>query len=456
MSRQQNIENRRNYFQALKNKLIVGVQVMDSRRTFLKRAAGFTMAASFVPVFNYENITNVRTAAKKLGNSSPEGAAADEDFWYSVQKAYNISPHFINLENGYFSPQPKSGVDAICKNFRMINEIPSYYMRRQQGTNRQNIHQLLARFAGCDRGEIVLTRNTTESLNTIIMGLDLKMDDEVIWGTYEYPSMREALIQRAARDGIKNVKLSFPPVSKTDDELVEAYRRAITPKTKAILISHITYLSGQILPVRRVCDMAHEHGVEVIADCAHSFTHVNYKIPDLHCDYYGASLHKWMGCPLGTGLMYIKKDKIKKIWPLFGDRNYDSDNIMKLNHIGTRPCAVELTVADAIKFNESIGLDRKEARLRYLKDYWFSKVSKFPKVVLNTPADAERSCGLANVGIEGMKPAELVNWLYDEHKIFTVAIDSPEVKGARIAPNIYTNLKEIDVFIEAMRKLCYS
>ncbi|MCP4724501.1 MAG: aminotransferase class V-fold PLP-dependent enzyme, partial [bacterium] len=349
--------------------------MINTRRTFLKRAGGLAFGAAALPLLDLSRADDIREASKKLSNTSPEAAARDEDFWSHIQKAYRLSPKFINLESGYFSPQPYSGVEALCKNFRTINEIPSFYMRRMQGQERKDVTQLLARFAGCSPDEILITRNTTESLNNVIMGLDLKKGDEALWGSFEYPSMKQAFVQRAAREGIVNNIIEIPLVSTNNQDMVRIYRESITPKTKVILVSHMTYLSGQVLPVREICDMAHERGVEVIVDAAHSWTHLNYKIPDLKCDYYGASMHKWMGSPLGTGILYIRKDKIKKIWPLFGDSNYESDNINKLGHIGTRPCAIELTIADAIKFNNSIGIERKEARLRYLKNYWAEKVA---------------------------------------------------------------------------------
>ncbi len=430
--------------------------MLDSRRTFLKRSVGLTLGTAAFSILKPEGIEMVAEASNRLENMSPQDIAIDEDFWYAVRNTYNLSPHFINLENGYLSPQPEAGVDKLCKNIKMINEIPSFYMRRRQEIERKDAHQLLARFAGCSTEEILITRNTTESLNIVIMGLEMNKGDEAVWGTFEYPSMRKAFEQRAARDGIWNTIISFPLVSTSNADIVDIYKNAITPKTKVILVSHVTYETGQVLPVREICDMAHNRGVEIIVDAAHSFTHLEYKIPDLHGDYYGASLHKWMSAPLGSGILYIKKDKIKNVWPLFGDANYATDSIVKLGHIGTRPCSIELTIAEAIKFNENIGLKRKEARLRYLKNFWAEKVNKFPNIVMNTSLEDNRSCGLANVGIKGIKPDEIVNYLYDKHKIFTVAIDSPEIKGVRIAPNLYTTTSELDIFVDAMRELCYS
>ncbi len=423
----------------------------DSRRDFFRKAGNLTLGAAAASIWASDSRQKVHAATERLGQASPEASALDEPFWYSVRGAFNLSPQFINFENGYFSPQPEAGVDEVCKNVRAINEIPSFYMRRKLEDDTREIHQLLARFAGCSDEEILLTRNTTESLNIVIMGLKLQPGDEALWGTYEYGSMKVAFEQRAAREGIVNKVLDLPITSMDQAEIVSAYKKAITPRTKVILVSHIVYLTGQVLPVRAICDMAHEQGVEVIVDGAHAFAHLATQIPDLHCDYYGASLHKWMLAPLGTGLLYIKKENIENVWPLFGDAGYASDSIRKFAHIGTYPAYLQLALAEAIRFNQTIGLERKEARLRYIKNYWVDRLIDVPNIVCYTPREAHRSCAIATVGIKGRDPADITNALYDKYKIFTVP---PGYPGAvRICPNIYTTPYELDLFVAAMKEL---
>ena len=425
--------------------------MVDSRRDFFKKAGNLTLGAAAASIWVSDSLQKVHAATERLGQASPEASALDEQFWYSVRGAFNLSPQFINFENGYFSPQPEAGIDEVCKNARAINEIPSFYMRRQLVDDTREIHQLLAHFAGCSDEEILLTRNTTESLNIVIMGLMLQPGDEALWGTYEYGSMKVAFEQRAAREGIVNKVLNLPITSMSNDEIVAAYKKAITPRTKVILVSHIVYLTGQVLPVREICDMAHEQGVEVIVDGAHAFAHLADKISDLHCDYYGASLHKWMLAPLGTGILYIKKENIDKVWPLFGDAGYASDSIHKFAHIGTYPAYLQLALAEAIRFNQTIGLERKEARLRYIKNYWVDHLIDVPNIVVHTPREAHRSCAISTVGINGQDPADVTNALYDKYKIFTVP---PGYPGAvRICPNIYTTLYELDAFVAAMKEL---
>ena len=423
----------------------------DSRREFFRKTGNLALGAAAASIWVSDSLQKVHAATERLGPASPEASALDEQFWYSVRGAFNLSPQFINFENGYFSPQPEAGVDEVCKNARAINEIPSFYMRRKLEDDTREMHQLLARFAGCSDEEILLTRNTTESLNILIMGLKLQPGDEALWGTYEYGSMKVAFEQRAAREGIVNKVLDLPITSMDNDEIVAAYQKAITPRTKVILVSHIVYLTGQVLPVREICDMAHEQGVEVIVDGAHAFAHLADKIPDLHCDYYGASLHKWMLAPLGTGVLYIKKENIEKVWPLFGDAGYASDSIRKFAHIGTYPAYLQLALAEAIRFNQTIGLERKEARLRYIKNYWVDRLIDVPNIVVHTPREAHRSCAISTVGITGQDPADVTNALYDKYKIFTVP---PGYPGAvRICPNIYTTRYELDAFVAAMKEL---
>ncbi len=428
----------------------------NNRRDILKKIGALTAGASLLPLLNEEFIAKTEAAVKRLDHLSQRDFARDEDFWFTIQKAYRLTPHFINLESGWFSQQPAEVIDALAKKTDNINRVGSFYYRRKQDQEREDLRKLLAKYLGCGADELAIMRNTTEALNNIIFGIEMKSGNEALFASYEYPSMKEQFKMREKRFGIKNIVMDIPLPHTSDRDIVKTYEKNITDRTKVILISHMTYLSGQILPVKEVCKLAHERGIDVIVDGAHSVSHVNYKIPDLGGDYYGASLHKWTGAPIGTGVLYIRKDKIKDVWPMFGDVSVPVDDIRKFEHMGTRPCSIEQTIANAIRFNKTIGLKRKEARLRYLKNYWAEKVKGLPNVYMNTPLEEHRSCGLANVGVKGRSPAELVNYLFDKHKIFTVAIDYDGIHGARIAPNIYTTLNELDTFVEAMKQFCKS
>lgn len=424
------------------------------RRSFIKTIGTLTFGATVFPSLNLLFVDDVKAAAERVASKSPKEVAQDEEFWSHVRQAYSVSPDFINLENGYFSPAATVTLDAQVRDIRMINEIPSFYMRRRQVDERMAVKKELAVFAGCSPEEIVITRNTTESLDTIISGLDLKSGDEAIMTNQDYGSMLEAFNQQSRRYGVVNRIIELPLHPKDSNEIVRAFEQAITSRTKVILLTHMVNLTGQILPARGVCDMAHAHGVEVILDAAHSFAQIDFTIPETHCDYMGASLHKWLCAPLGNGLLYVRKDRIKNVWPLFGDKTYPPDDIRKFEHIGTHPVGNTLPIVDALHFHNSIGSKRKEERLRYLKNYWVDKVKDLPKVKINTPFEDSRSCAIANVAIEGKAPAQVADYLFEKHKIFTVAIDTEAVKGVRVTPHLYTTLEDLDKLVIAIRELC--
>ena len=386
-------------------------------------------------------------------NTSAAVLAADDQFWKQIRTQYMIKPDYINLENGFYNFIPQPTLEKYIQHIRDINYQGSYYMRTVQRDNKKRMAAKLAAVAGCSPEELIITRNTTESLDLIIAGQDWKAGDEALMAIQDYGSMLDMFEQVSKRYGVVLNKVSIPNLPGSDEEIVSLYEKAITPKTKLLMIPHMVNITGQILPVRKICDMAHSKGVEVMVDGAHAFAHIQYKISELDCDYYGTSLHKWMSVPLGAGFLFVKKEKIAKTWPLIGDGTKDLSDIRRLNHIGTHACATDLTIEDAIDFYNMIGAERKEKRLRYIQQYWTSRVKNIPKIIINTPTDDKRSCGIANVGIAGMTPADLAKRLMEEHKIFTVAIDTANVHGCRITPNVYTTVEELDAFVAALKKL---
>jgi len=323
------------------------------------------------------------------------------------------------------------------------------HTRKHFKDDRSQITNQVVELAGCSAEELILCRNTTEALDTIILGLELQAGDEVILSEQDYPSVMQCFAMRARRYKSVNkiIKLPFNP--KFDEEIVEAYEKAITSNTKILVVTHMINFTGQILPVRKIADMAHQYGVEVISDSAHAFAHVDFKIPDLNCDYLGASLHKWLGAPLGTGILYMKKEKIEKVWPLFGDDKYADDDIRKFGHIGTIPCHNNKAIADAIKFHQTLGAKQKEERLRYLSTYWIEKVKDNPKIIINTPQQTQRYCAIVNVRVQNMDSIEVADKLYNKYGIFTVH----KLDGIRITPHLYTSLKDLDLFVAAMQEI---
>ena len=326
-------------------------------------------------------------------------------------------------------------------------------MRTQQWENKERITKKLAAFVGCESETLVITRNATESLDLIIGGFPWKEGDEAIFALQDYGSMRDHFYQIRDRFGIVCKEVSVPNHPKSDEEIVALYESKITANTKLLMVCHMINITGHILPVRKICDMAHRHGVEVMVDGAHAVGHIDVNISDLDCDYYGSSLHKWLNAPLGVGLLYVAKKNISKIWPLLAEHKREPYDILRLNHTGTNPVQIYLAINDAIDYLQIMGIQRKENRLRYLQRYWSDKLRNVPNVVVNTPQEEHRSCGIANVGIAHMKPKNLAETLLEEFEVWTVAIDENNVVGCRITPNIYTTTKELDVFIKAMKTL---
>jgi len=387
-------------------------------------------------------------------NHLPAGALAeDENFWMGIRGEYELKPDYINLENGYYNILPKEILENYLQHIREVNYQGSYYMRTVQVENKKMMAAKVAALAGCSPEELILTRNTTESLDMIIGGVNWNAGDEAVMAEQDYGSMLEMFKQVAKRYGVVNKIVSVPNHPASDEEIVNLYANAITEKTRLLMVCHMVNITGQILPVRKICDMAHSKGVEVLVDGAHAIAHIQFNIPDLHCDYYGASLHKWLAVPLGVGILYVKKEKISKVWPLLAESERKEDDIARLNHIGTHPVHTDLAVSNAIDFYKKIGAEKKEARLRFLQQYWTAKVRDIENVVLNTPADPKRSCGIANVGIKGMKPAVLAETLLKKYNIYTVAIDGANVHGCRITPNVFTTVAELDVLVKALKEM---
>jgi selenocysteine lyase/cysteine desulfurase len=326
-------------------------------------------------------------------------------------------------------------------------------MRNNAVENKKRVTAKLAALVGCEADQVAITRNTTESLDIVIAGKHWEKGDETIMAEQDYGSIIEMLKHVGDRYGVVNKMVSVPNHPKSDEEIVALYENAITSKTKLILVSHMINVTGQILPIRKICDMAHAKGVEVCVDGAHAVAHFKFNIPDLNCDYYGASLHKWLSTPLGAGLLFVKKEKMPSIHPLIVGWEKDPYKMLRISHTGTHPSHTDLTIEDSIDYYNMIGAERKESRLRFIQEYWTSKVRTVPRIIINTPVESHRACGIANVGIEGIRPGDLAKRLLDEHRVYTVAIDGANVHGCRITPNVYTTTEELDQFVVALKKL---
>jgi isopenicillin-N epimerase len=418
---------------------------MSTRRFFLSAAGAGALSS-----FRGDGLALAAAATRATGGSRPEEVARDEDYWREIQQAFTVNRAYINLNNGGVSPSPRVVQEAMKRYLDLSNEAPVYTMWQLLEPQIESVRRGLARAFGCDPEEMAITRNASEALEIVQLGLDLKQGDEVLTTNQDYPRMLTTWRQRERRDGIVLKTISFPVPPPSMADLVDRFSRAITPRTRVMHLCHITNLTGQIFPVREICRLGRARGIEVIVDGAHAFGHFPFTHQDLDCDYYGTSLHKWLFAPHGTGFLYVRRSKIPAIWPLMAAPADMTANIRKFEEIGTHPAANHNAIAEALVFQETIGLERKAARLRYLRDRWMSRLRGQKGVRIHTSFDPAMSCAIGNVGIEGVDTAKLVQHLWEKRRVIVVPILHEEYQGLRVTPNVYTTLDELDVFAEEM------
>lgn len=390
---------------------------------------------------------------RTLNHPSVTVAHDDEAYWATVRAQYAVSPDFINLENGFFGAQATPVHEALQRYETQVNMENAYFLRVRYADRRARVMDALTKFTGAEAGELLITRNLMESLNILIQGYPFNAGDGVLLAEHDYDSVLEILEMVGARKSLALTRVSVPLDPDSDEQIVALYEHAITQRTRVLLITHMVHRTGQIMPVAKIAAMARCHGLDVMVDAAHSFAQLDYKLPDLGANFVGVNLHKWLGAPLGVGLLYIRKNRIADIAPLFGDVRLAADDINKLGHVGTVPPAPILAVADALAFHNSIGSHNKEARLRYLTQYWLSRVRTLPNVQAFTPRAAERSCAIAAFGITGMPAAKLAERLMVEYRIFTVVREIAGREGVRVTPHLFTTTAQLDLLVSAIREM---
>lgn len=422
------------------------------RREFI-RSTGISYAAvPLLPLVAQTVLAQVKAAARSVASMSPEEAARDENFWFTVQQAYDLDSRYIILNAGSSNPVPRQVMDAFIRYVQFVNGSPLLNNRTLEA-QQETVRRRLARMVNCTPDEIAITRNTTEAINTVISGMELNPSDEVLTTEYDYYMMLHTWHQYEKRRGVvlKTIPISWPV--RDQKVLLTAFEKAITPKTRVIHCSHVVDAMGHIMPVRQICDLAHARGIQVIVDGALGFGHVVCDMKAFGCDYYGTSLHKWVSAPLGTGFLYVKRERIKDLWPLYGSTIPQSDDIRKFEQIGRHPVSSIAAIGQALDFYEMIGPARKQARLHYLKRYWADKLAGVRNIRINTSLEAEHSCATIHVGIDGVDPQKLSRYLLDEHGIYVFALPDVPVKGVYVSPNVFTRLNELDLFVEAMSKV---
>lgn len=424
---------------------------MSSRRNFLRHLGMGAGSLPFLHLIDPAFAAEAQSKRSPLAAGMPGADEAEEDFWGWVRSCYTVSPSIINLNNGGVAPQAKVVQDAHIRYYQYANEAPTYYMWQLLDQGREPLRERLAGLCGCSSDEVAINRNSTEGLNTVIFGLPLKAGDEIVLTRQDYPNMINAWKQREKRDGVRLVWVDLPLPTEDDDSIVEQYTQAFSDRTKVVHITHLINWSGQILPVRRIADKAHARGIEVIVDGAHTLAHIEFKVPDLGADYFASSLHKWLGAPFGSGLLYIRKEKISRIWALLSNNEPDGPDIRKFESLGTRSFASEMAIGAALDLHDIIGGRRKEARLRYLKDYWVNQLEKEPGI--HFLQSRRHSCAIANVAVDGKEPEEVAGALFSKYKIHTVAINWENIHGVRVTPNVYTSFQDLDKLVRALRQI---
>ena len=421
---------------------------MNRRRVLQSVLAGAAAAA-----FQDGALERVRAASFAVNGRTPEDVASDEDYWAEIRNAFSVDRNVINLNNGYVSPSPRTVQDALRRQLEYSDLGPYHTMVNVLERQVETVRRRIAQAAGCDPEEVAITRNSSEALENAQYGIDLKPGDEVLTTNQDYPRMIETFRQRERREGIVLKLISFPVPTLGMDDLYRRFEQAVTPRTRLILVCHITNRTGQIFPVKRICAMAHARNIPVICDGAHAFSHFPFRIPDLDCDYYGVSLHKWTYAPIGTGFLYVRKARIASTWSLMASGDTQKEDIRKFEEIGTHPAANHNAISEALLFNENIGIDRKAARLRYLRDRWAQRLARNPLCQILHSPDPEQGCGIGFLAFRNnIDPGKVASALTAKYAIYTSVMGHEEYTGLRITPNIYTPLHDVDFFAEAVER----
>jgi isopenicillin-N epimerase len=424
---------------------------MTDRRAFLQHLAAGAATIS-LPTFTTGAIRRLEEASSIAGGRAAVSVAEDEAYWATIQRAFDLDRTMINLNNGGCSPTPTHVLEQMIRDLRFSNELPVDHMWNVLEPRIESVRRELAKDFGCDPEEMAITRNASEANETMIFGLDLKRGDEVILTTQNYPRMKNAWIQRERRDGIviKWVKIDTPP--KSTAAYVAAIESAITPRTRVIETMHISFMTGYIAPVREIVNLARPRGIQVFVDGAHAYAHFPFTRDELGADYYGTSLHKWLMAPIGTGFLYVRRDKIRSLWPLMAGGVDQEDNIRKYEEIGTHPAANHNAIAVALAFHRAIGAERKIARLRFLRDRWAKRVvaESGGRARMLTPIGPNESGAIAVIAFDGLEIGALYGWLRNKHRIVTTPLVHEEFSGLRVTPSVYTTLDEVDRFAETL------
>ncbi len=424
-----------------------------SRRQFVGQLGKAAGASALAAAFATAAAERLHAAVSGAAGRPAAAVARDEEFWLPVQQAWDIDRALLNFNNGSCSPAPRIALEALFRDWRFANELMYHHLMVVLDPRREAVRTQLATLFGADRETIAMVRNASEALETITFGIELAHGDEVVTTDHDYPRMITAWRQREKRDRIVLKQVELPVPLRDPADLVAAFAAKITPRTRVLHMSHIHYTTGQIGPVKALCDLARSRGILSIVDGAHAFAHLDVKAAEIGADFYGTSLHKWLAAPVGNGMLHVRKELIPSLWPLFAHPDPQSPDIRKFEEPGTNPVPVLLAVSEAIALHQLIGAQRKQERLRYLRDAWATPLAQERNCRVLPSLDAAHTCGIACVAVDGVDPAQLAKHLLEKKQIYTVGIARPDVNALRVTPNLYTTLPEIERFVDAVREV---
>lgn len=423
-----------------------------SRRDFVKYLlAGSALSVSALNKLNaavYQSITSLNQ--KYIQDESPDGV-----YWEALRKHFLFQDGLIMMNNGTLGPMPKPVFNTLIKfcKLQATNPFDCYNFIPKQ---KEVVRHKIAGFINASPDEVVITRNTTEGMNFVANGLDLKEGDEVLLSTMEHPAGIHPWKMKEKRYGIriKEVPIGLPP--KSVDEIVGAFENAITPQTKVISISHTVFISGLIAPLKELSEMAHQKDVLVVADSAHGLGMLDLDMKELGIDFFATSPYKWLGAPTGVGVLYVSKEVQDKMWPTIASSGWDQyQNARKYETLGQRADALIIALGEAVDFQAAIGKERIERRVKALAGYLKNELGKIPGVRLHTSTDSYISGGLTAFSMEGVDPRKIVNYIREKYNIVIRTIGNVEkgTYGIRVSTHIYITFQEIDMFLEGIRHL---
>jgi selenocysteine lyase/cysteine desulfurase len=422
---------------------------MYTRRRFLGHVgAGFGAIATL----RAGGLEHVLAAGQAVKGRTPQEVAADEDYWAEIQQAFTVDRNTVNLNNGTMQPSLRIVEDAMRRHYE-FSANAGFHTTDQFSHDIEIVRRRLARHVGCSPEELALTRGGSEAGQIAVMGIDLKPGDEILTTDYDYPRFLNSWRQRELREGVVLRAIALPPPPVPLDLFYRRIEEAITPKTRVLLVCHMTHWTGQMAPIKRLAPLARQHNLHYIIDGAHGFMQIPINVKEYDSDYYIGSLHKWLMAPPGNGFLYVRGARLPALWPLQPAAESQKNDIRKFEDVGTRTQANRVVMAEALTFNEGIGIERKSARLRYLKERWANRLKTNGRVTFLTSLDPAESCAIACINIAGVDMPKMATRLHDEYGIVVSHMKHERFEGFRIVPNIHMTLGEIDYFADTVEEL---